>query len=182
MSIEVPPKGWFHKPTGSEAVWIGVAFVWSLVMFAAMPYWHFKGKQTSLGESYRVSAGKFLERYQKFVKAYQVKDEKGKPLSEGGVPVVAPPPNSDIYMYGGGYQWHPVLKLKKGQTYRLHITSTDYQHGFSVIPININFHVLPGYDHVLTITPTQAGEYKIICNEYCGPGHHFMTGKIIVVE
>ena len=39
-----------------------------------------------------------------------------------------------------------------------------------------------GYDHVLTITPTSAGEFSIVCNEFCGIGHHLMTGRLIVEE
>jgi cytochrome c oxidase subunit 2 len=42
--------------------------------------------------------------------------------------------------------------------------------------------VLPGYDYVATITPDKAGEYAIICNEYCGMGHERMVGKLIVTE
>jgi cytochrome c oxidase subunit 2 len=33
---------------------------------------------------------------------------------------------------------------------------------------------------VLTITPTSTGIFPIICNEFCGIGHHMMTGRIIV--
>ena len=32
------------------------------------------------------------------------------------------------------------------------------------------------------VTPTEAGEFGIICNEFCGIGHHMMTGKIHVKE
>jgi cytochrome c oxidase subunit 2 len=35
---------------------------------------------------------------------------------------------------------------------------------------------------VLTITPDQLGDYAVICNEYCGIGHHTMLGKIRVME
>ena len=56
----------------------------------------------------------------------------------------------------------------------------DLQHGFSLYPQNMNFQVLPGYDYVLTITPTTAGEFYVQCNEFCGIGHHMMVGKIIV--
>jgi cytochrome c oxidase subunit 2 len=44
----------------------------------------------------------------------------------------------------------------------------------------MNFQVLPGYDHVLTITPTSKGEFIIVCNEFCGIGHDKMSGKILV--
>ena len=77
-------------------------------------------------------------------------------------------------------QWYPILQLEKGKEYRLHISSMDYAHGFSLQPVNINLEVLPGYDYVATITPTSSGEFTIVCNEYCFLGHHTMVGKIIV--
>ena len=60
------------------------------------------------------------------------------------------------------------------------MSSVDFQHGFSLQPMNMNFQVIPGYDHVLTLTPTAPGIYPIVCNEFCGVGHHTMVGKIIV--
>jgi cytochrome c oxidase subunit 2 len=35
---------------------------------------------------------------------------------------------------------------------------------------------------VVTMTPDQVGEYGVICNEYCGIGHHTMLGKMYVKE
>jgi cytochrome c oxidase subunit 2 len=35
---------------------------------------------------------------------------------------------------------------------------------------------------VVTLTPTDSGTFGIICNEFCGIGHHTMTGRIRVVE
>jgi cytochrome c oxidase subunit 2 len=58
----------------------------------------------------------------------------------------------------------------------------DWQHGFSLQPVNINLQILPGYEMVLTMTPDQLGEFTVICNEYCGIGHHTMLGKIYVRE
>jgi len=46
----------------------------------------------------------------------------------------------------------------------------------------MNFMVFPKYDYVLTFRPTSAGEYAVVCNEFCGIGHHMMIGKIIVEE
>ena len=173
MSIHPPEKNWFHAPIGSERLWIGAALVWCLVLFAAMPYAHVKGKQNSTGESYSVEKSAFLERVDRFVDANRVGEYEG-------VPVVEPAPGSDAYLLAQMWRWYPVLKLRKGETYRLHISSTDLQHGFSLLPMNMNFQILPGYDHVLTLTPTSSGEFEIICNEFCGVGHHMMTGRIIV--
>jgi cytochrome c oxidase subunit 2 len=99
-----------------------------------------------------------------------------------GIPIVEAAPGGEAYLQAQMWQWFPILKLKKGQTYRIHLSSLDLQHGFSVQPLNMNFQVVPGYDHVLTLTPTSAGEFSILCNEFCGIGHHLMTGRIIVEE
>jgi len=173
MSIHVPEKGWFKAPTGGERVWIGLSLVWCLIMFMMMPYWHYRGKQNSTGEAYRTTPEAFTERVTRFVETLKVGEE-------AGIPIVEPAPGGDAYLMGRMWQWYPILKLKKGQTYRIHVSSVDLQHGFSLLPVNMNFHVLPGLDHVLTMTPTMEGDYSIICNEFCGIGHHFMTGKIIV--
>jgi cytochrome c oxidase subunit 2 len=173
MSIYIPEKDWFRAPEGAERVWVGLALLWCIVMFVMMPFWHFKGKQNSTGEAYAVEPAAFVARVDKFV-------ETNKVGEYNGLPVVEPSPGGDAYLLGKMWQWYPVLKLKEGQTYRIHVSSADLQHGFSLMPINMNFQIMPGYDHVLTMTPTRKGEYEIICNEFCGIGHHLMTGKIIV--
>ncbi len=175
MSILPPRSDWFQAPTGLERAWVGIALVWCLLMFLAMPYWHFKGKQNSTGEAYRVDPAAFVERTQRFVEA----NKTGETVS--GMDVVAPAPGSDVYLLARMWSFQPaVLKLKKDQSYRLHMSSADLSHGFSLQPMNMNFQISPGYDHVLTLTPTVAGEYSIICNEFCGIGHHTMVSRVIV--
>jgi cytochrome c oxidase subunit 2 len=175
MGIYNPPRDWFKAPSGPEKVWVGLALAWCLVMSIAMPYWHIYGKQNSTGEGYRVEPAAFGERVGRFVETNQVGE-----LS--GVPIVEPAPGGDAYLLARMWSFYPILQLKKGQTYRLHLSSMDLQHGFSLQPLNMNFMILPGYDHVLTLTPTSAGEFSIVCNEFCGIGHHTMTGRILVVE
>jgi cytochrome c oxidase subunit 2 len=175
MSIYSPPADWYRAPTGGERAWIALALSWCVVLTLAMPYWHFKGKQNSTGEAYAVTPLAYSQRVNRFVEQSQVGEEDGTPIVQGT-------PGGDVYLLARMWTWYPILKLAKGQTYRLHISSMDIQHGFSVVPINMNFQVLPGYDHVLTITPTSSGNFSIICNEFCGIGHHQMTGRIIVTE
>ena len=175
MSITPPPDDWFKAPHGHEKLWVGLALGWCIVMSIAMPYWHFRGKQNSTGESYRVEPAKFAARVQEFVKTNGVD-------TLNGLPVVEATPGGDAYLQAQMFLWYPVIKMKKNQTYRLHISSIDLQHGFSLQPLNMNFQILPGYDHVLTLTPTSSGEFSIVCNEFCGIGHHMMAGRIIVED
>ena len=185
MSITTPPADWCEPPHGAEKMWIGLSLVWCIVLSIAMPYWHLKGKQTSSGEAYKVAPGDFNTRVEKFVQANRtgVMELTFPHRAPEKVPVCEPAPGSDIYLIGRAWRWYPVLKLKKGVEYRLHVSSLDFQHGLSVQGeqgLNMNFHVLPGYDHVLRITPTTTGEFIIICNEFCGGEHADMRGKIIV--
>jgi len=154
---------------------VGIALIWCIVMSLMMPYWHFFGKQNSTGESYRVTPTDFAERVTAFVGAHQIGEVDG-------IPLVEPPPGGDAYLQAQMWSFYPVIQLKKGQTYRLHLSSLDLNHGFSLQPMNMNFQIVPGYDHVLTITPTSTGTFPIICNEFCGIGHHMMTGQILVKE
>ncbi len=173
MSIQPPPSNWFKAPVGHEKIWIGLALAWCLVLSVMMPYWHFRGKQNSSGEAYSVTPEAFRERVDQFVAANTVGEHNGQPLVE-------PPPGGEAYLLSQMWSWYPTLKLRVGETYRLHMSSMDLQHGFSLLPMNMNFQVLPGYDHVLTITPTSTGVFTIVCNEFCGIGHHMMIGEIIV--
>ena len=175
-SIECPAPDWFHAPTGNERIWIGLALCWCMVMSLMMPYWHFKGKQNSSGESYSVKPADFIKRTERFIRA----NTGAESLLEEGIAPVVPAPPGEVYLIAKQFFWFPILKLRAGETYRLHISSVDFQHGFSLQPMNMNFQVLPGYDHVLTIKPQAPGTYPIVCNEFCGIGHQNMVGKIIV--
>ncbi|MBF0623218.1 MAG: cytochrome C oxidase subunit II [Magnetococcales bacterium] len=179
MAITPPSQRiWWHKPIDRiEALWVGIALVWCLVLFFWMPYWHLFGKQNLSNESYKTSPAAFEAKVQAMVEKHKVRTE-----TSGDIPVVAPPPGSDVYMLGRTWEWYPILELKKGQSYRLHLSSVDWQHGFSIQPVNINLQILPGYETVVTLTPTQTGEFGVVCNEYCGVGHHTMLGKIYVKE
>jgi cytochrome c oxidase subunit 2 len=175
MSIAAPERIWW-KPLGrDERLWVWVALAWCIILFIGMIVWHLAGQQTTPSETYSVAPARFVQLTEDFVNQYKVREEKG-------IPVVRPPAGGDAYLLASTWQWSPILELKKGQTYRIHLSSKDLQHGFSLQPVNYNLQVLPGYDYVMKLTPQEAGEFTIVCNEYCGIGHHLMVGKLIVTE
>ncbi len=167
---------WKERIHGFEIAWIAIAFTWGLVMFFTMVYWHIAGEQNLSNEAYRVNPDAYAAKVEAFASQYKVRDE-----GQTGIPVVRPPAGADAYMLARLWEWWPVLELEKGQTYRLHLSSLDWQHGFSLQPTNINIQVHPNYEMVLTVTPTETGEFSVVCNEFCGIGHHAMVGKIRVV-
>ena len=179
MGIHSPEQRiWWREPIAKgELVWITVAFLWGLFMFFMMIYWHLEGKQNLSPEVYRIDPAVFEQRTTDFVEQYTIREE-----GDSGIPVAKAPPGSDIYMLARLWQFWPVLELEKGRTYRLHLSSVDWQHGFSLQPNNINIQIHPGLDHIVNITPTETGEFSVVCNEFCGVGHHTMIGRIHVVE
>jgi cytochrome c oxidase subunit II len=172
----VSPRGnWWLPAHAQEKRWVVIAFAWCMVLFAMMPLWHFKGGQNPAGIRAKTTPQAYMERTQRFVNDYKVGEEQG-------IPVVAPPPGADVYLVGRMWSWYPILKLKKGASYTLHLSSTDVNHGFSLYPVNLNFQVVPGYDYGLRVVPNKAGDFRIICNEFCGIAHHAMVGKVVVEE
>lgn len=180
MTSLAPPKqkNWWKEPIEiSELIWISIVFVWGLIMTFMMPFWHVTGNQNLSTETYKTTPERFLASAQAVVDEYTVRREGPRQY-----PVVKPPPGGDVYLVARLWEFWPMIELEKGQTYRFHLTSMDWQHGFSLQPANINIQLVPGYEHVVSFTPNRAGEYSVICNEYCGIGHHMMIGKIHVVE
>jgi cytochrome c oxidase subunit 2 len=178
MSAIHPPSErlwWKHPLDRVEGTWILISFIWCLTMFGMMVGWHVWGKQNLSSETYKTTPEKFSAKTQAMVDKYVVRTETAE-----NIPVVAPPEGSDVYLIARLWSFWPILELEKGKTYKLHLTSMDYNHGFSLQPANINVQVVPGYEHVMKITPNQSGTYSVVCNEYCGINHHSMVSRIYV--
>ena len=171
--LESPKGNWWKPAHKAEKVWVGIAFAWCMVLFAMMPLWHWKGGQNPSGIRRRVEPQAYAQRTEEFIRQYTVGEDRG-------VPIVAPPPGADVYLMAMAFQWRPILKLQKGAQYTLHLSSLDINHGFNLYPVNLNFQVIPGYDYGLKIVPNKAGDFRIVCNEFCGINHHMMVGKVIV--
>ncbi len=178
MSAILPPaeRLWYKHPIDRvEGTWIAIALIWCLIMFFMMVGWHVWGKQNLSTETYRSTPDKYQAKVQAMVDKYTVRTE-----TDEKIPVVAPPPGTDVYLLARLWAFYPILELEKDKTYKLHLSSMDYNHGFSLQPANINIQIVPGFEHVVTVTPNQSGTYSVVCNEYCGIGHHRMVGRIIV--
>jgi len=74
------------------------------------------------------------------------------------------------------------VEVPLGAKVKVLATTKDVVHGFNVAGTNINMMLEPGYISEYVTTFDKAGEYLIVCNEYCGAGHHMMSSMIKVVE
>ena len=87
-------------------------------------------------EAYRIAPSNYEAKVEEFAKKNTVREEQG-------IPVVKPPAGADVYLLGRLWQWWPILELEKGTSYRIHISSIDWLHGFSLQPVNINIRSIP---------------------------------------
>ncbi len=72
------------------------------------------------------------------------------------------------------------IRVPAGAPVTFRMTSPDVVHGFQIVGTNGNTMVVPGYVSQFTMTFDEPGRYLIVCNEYCGLGHHVMSGTLIV--
>jgi cytochrome c oxidase subunit II len=72
------------------------------------------------------------------------------------------------------------IRLPEGAETTFYITSRDVIHGYQVQDTTINFEIIPGEVAIFNYTFREPGEYRVICNQYCGTGHHNMLGMVVV--
>jgi cytochrome c oxidase subunit 2 len=88
-----------------------------------------------------------------------------------------------VRMVARTYVFDPeFVRVPLGQPVTFRMTSPDVIHGFQVVGTNANAMVIPGYVTQFTTIFHRAGEYLMVCNEYCGLSHHLMHGRLIVEE
>jgi cytochrome c oxidase subunit II len=74
------------------------------------------------------------------------------------------------------------LHVPLGRPVRLVMTSQDVIHSFFVPAFRVKQDVVPGRYTSLWFTPTQLGEFRLFCAEYCGTDHAGMEGRIVVMQ
>jgi cytochrome c oxidase subunit 2 len=74
----------------------------------------------------------------------------------------------------------PELHLPLGQPVKLLLRSKDVLHNFTVTQFRVKMDLVPGMVTHMWLTPTEPGEYEILCEELCGIGHFAMRGRVVV--
>lgn len=74
------------------------------------------------------------------------------------------------------------VRIPAGSTVTFYFHSTDVIHGIKIQNTTVSLMVIPGQVGLASYTFENPGEYLFVCHEYCGIGHHFMAGKIIVEQ
>jgi cytochrome c oxidase subunit II len=73
------------------------------------------------------------------------------------------------------------VEVNEGERIRLVVTSADGVHGVEIKKFKVNKKVPRGGDKVtIDFVAASAGEFPILCSEYCGNGHDAMKGTLVV--
>jgi cytochrome c oxidase subunit 2 len=95
------------------------------------------------------------------------------------------PGHYDVYVETRRFAFVPgtgePIRVPAGSTVTFHVASVDVLHGFEVAGTNINTMAIPGQKATVTAEFDEPREYGLVCNEYCGEGHHDMAGTLEVV-
>lgn len=87
----------------------------------------------------------------------------------------------EAYYVAQVFTFNPAtLTVPAGSKVTFYVTSSDVVHGFFIPGTDINMMAIPGWVNEQTHTFSKAGEYLLICHEYCGLGHQNMFAKIEV--
>ncbi|OYT75961.1 MAG: cytochrome C oxidase subunit II [Armatimonadetes bacterium JP3_11] len=73
-----------------------------------------------------------------------------------------------------------TIRIPRGATVDFYVTSRDVMHGYHIDKTLVNLMAIPGAVTYTRVKFDRAGEYQIVCHEYCGLGHQNMAGKVIV--
>ncbi len=103
-------------------------------------------------------------------------------FAEGRIIEVSPG-KFEVYLSAGQFNFNPSrISLPAGSEVTFFVTSSDVIHGFQIVGTNVNMMALPGHVNSITYGFYEPGEYLYVCNEYCGQGHHVMSGTIIIED
>ena len=80
------------------------------------------------------------------------------------------------------YAFEPAqIDAVVGERLRLMVVSADGVHGVEIKKFKVKKEIPRGTTPVaIEFTPTEAGQFPILCSEYCGDGHADMKGMLVV--
>ena len=86
--------------------------------------------------------------------------------------------STDFATSGG--ETRPLLNLKVGETYLARLTSTDVTHAPKFNGFGMMEDIVPGQVTFLWLPAIEEGDSLMLCAEFCGDNHAYMTAQINV--
>lgn len=87
-----------------------------------------------------------------------------------------------IFVYENDKETENELVVPVNTAIKLNIESLDVIHSFFLPAFRIKADAVKGLPTYVWFQPREVGEYDILCAEYCGTDHSYMTAKLKVVS
>jgi cytochrome c oxidase subunit II len=150
-----------------EKIWIGFGLVSLFLFVVVMAYMAF-------AKGHDVSGGHHALDPTKVSETAPFDEPKVRKINEDTYEV-------NLVALAFGYQPNKI-EVPVGKKIIFNVTSKDVIHSFSIIDSNVNMEIIPGLVSTRAHTFKKPGNYLVLCNEYCGAGHHMMSMGIEVVS
>ncbi len=93
------------------------------------------------------------------------------------------PKRYEVHYVSQMWNFEPAdLAVEPGSTVDIYLSTKDVTHGMQIVGTNVNLMAVPGAVNHARVKFDRAGEYLVVCNEYCGVAHHNMAARIHVSE
>jgi cytochrome c oxidase subunit II len=102
------------------------------------------------------------------------------PFDEPGVREIAPGKYEAVVIARAWSFIPEEIRVPAGSEVTFRMASPDVIHGVHIEHTTVNIMIVPGQISETRFTFKEPREHLIICHEYCGLGHHYMYGKVIV--
>lgn len=86
------------------------------------------------------------------------------------------------FEYDDGAILSPEMVLPVGKRARMEMSTRDVIHSFWIPEMRVKQDLVPGQVTELRFTPSQMGEYQLLCAELCGRNHWSMVAPVRVVS
>ena len=86
-----------------------------------------------------------------------------------------------IFLYENDKETENELVVPLGKAVKLNITSWDVLHSFAIPSYRIKVDAVRGLKTYVWFNADKVGEYDILCTEFCGVDHAYMTAKLKIV-
>ncbi len=75
-----------------------------------------------------------------------------------------------------------VLVVPRGELVTVSLSAVDVIHALFLPNLRVKADAIPGRVTSLSLRAARAGEWPGPCAEFCGPGHHLMEARLLVME
>lgn len=87
----------------------------------------------------------------------------------------------EVVLIGRAWSFEPrEIRVPAGAEVTFLATSVDVIHGLHVEGTRVNLMLIPGQVSRNSYRFEEPGEHLMVCHEYCGAGHHVMSGRVVV--